>query len=162
MNDKSKNTPSLQESESTGGDRALGGFDFQASLILCKLPYWLSYEGFSTVIWESIGDIEAKFFDPTMGEVVESIEAKNHVVTPTEFWGEIERFQRIHQGSPETYRWFTFSCTGVSKQLEPLVNGLRRLQEPGSFYDTESGVFQNSYQDYKKKVLRLGRDEKNS
>lgn len=53
--------PSLLESESTGGDIAGGGFDFQRNLILNKIPYWLSFEGFTSLIWESIGDIEVKF-----------------------------------------------------------------------------------------------------
>lgn len=159
MSEKNKRTPSLLEAESTGGDIAATGLDFQAYLILCKIPYWLSYEGFASVIWEGIGDIEAKFYDPGKGQVVEAIEAKNHNLTPARFWEEIERFKRMDEGSPGTYRWFTLSCTGLSDALHPLVNGLRRLRDPYPFYDTTSGVFQNSYEDYKEKVKKLGEDD---
>jgi hypothetical protein len=159
LSEKIKRTPSLLEPESTGGDIAATGLDFQAYLILCKIPYWLSYEGFSSVIWEGIGDIEAKFFAPGKGQVIEAIEAKNHDLTPVKFWEEIERFKRMDEGSPGTYRWFTLSCTGLSDNLQPLVNGLRRLRDPYPFYDTSSGVFQNSYEDYKEKVKKLGKND---
>lgn len=158
--EKLNQTPSLLEPESIGGDIASTGMDFQAYLLLCKIPYWLSYEGFTSCIWESIGDIEAKFFDPEYGEIIEVIEAKNHTITPTEFWGEIERFRRIDEGSPGTFRYFTLSCTGLSKELQPLVNGLRRLRDPYSFYSDSSEVIQKSYEQYKQRVLKLGKNEK--
>lgn len=152
-------TPSLLEPESTGGDVASTGMDFQAYLLLCKIPYWLSYEGFTSCIWESIADIEAKFYDPTYGEVREAIEAKNHSITPTEFWEEIERFRGMDKGSPGTFRWFTLSCTGLSKELHPLMNGLRRIRDPYSFYDVSSNVIRNSYEEYKQRVINLGQSE---
>ncbi|WP_096186292.1 CD-NTase-associated endodeoxyribonuclease Cap4 [Evansella halocellulosilytica] len=158
-NENGKQSPSLLEKESTGGDIASSGFDFQAYLILCKLPHWLSFEGFSSVIWESVGDIEAKFFDPQIGEVIEAIEAKDHRITPTEFWEEINRFKKMDEGSPGTYRWFTLSCTGLSETLHPLKNGLRRLRDPYPFYSHTSGVFENSYEEYKEKVIGLGKSE---
>ncbi|GGN59624.1 CD-NTase-associated endodeoxyribonuclease Cap4 [Oceanobacillus indicireducens] len=157
--EKLNQTPSLLEPESTGGDIASTGMDFQAYLLLCKIPYWLSYEGFTSCIWESIGDIEARFFDPENGEVREAIEAKNHSVAKTEFWSEIERFRQMDEGSPGTYRWFTLSCPGLSKELQPLVNGLRRLRDPYSFYSDSSGVIRNSYEQYKQRVIKLGQDE---
>lgn len=159
MSDKTKLTPSLLERESTGGDIASTGLDFQAYLILSKIPYWLSFEGFSSVIWEGIGDIEAKFFAPGKGQVIEAVEAKDYDLTPSTFWTEIERFQRMDKGSPGTYRWFTLSCTGLSDTLKPLVNGLRRIRDPYPFYDISSGVFQNSYEDYKEKVKKLGKND---
>lgn len=158
-NENGKQSPSLLEKESTGGDIASSGFDFQAYLILCKLPHWLSFDGFSSVIWESVGDIEAKFFDPQKGEVIEAIEAKDHRITPREFWEEIDRFKNMDEGSPGTYRWFTLSCTGLSETLHPLKNGLRRLRDPYPFYSHTSGVFENSYEDYKEKVKGLGKSE---
>lgn len=160
MSDKDKQSPSLLEAESKGGDTATKGLDFQANLILCKIPYLLSYEGFSSIIWESIGDIEAKFYVPGIGQIIEVIEAKDHQVTPSEFWEEIERFQRMDEGSPGTYNRFILSCPGLSKALQPLVNGLKRLRDPYPFYDFSSGVFQNSYNDFKKIIKKLDKDDK--
>lgn len=151
--------PSLLEPESTGGDIAEGGFEFQRNLILYKIPYWLSFEGFTSLIWESIGDFEAKFFIPGKGLVNEVLEAKNHQVTPTEFWKEIDRFKRMDKGSPSTYRWFTLSSTAVSPTLKPLINGLRRIRDPYPFYEESSGIFQNSYEQYMELVLGLNKDE---
>jgi hypothetical protein len=151
--------PSLLEPESIGGDIAEGGFEFQRNIILNKIPHWLSYEGFSSLIWEAMGDIEAQFFIPGVGMVIEAIEAKNHSVTPSEFWSEIERFKTMDKGSPGTYRWFTLSCTGVSSTINPLINGLKRIRNPYPFYDTSSGIFQNSYDAYKNIVLGMGKDE---
>ncbi|WP_066385767.1 CD-NTase-associated endodeoxyribonuclease Cap4 [Neobacillus mesonae] len=159
MSENNISRPSLLEPESTGGDIADGGFEFQRNIILNKIPYWLSFEGFTSLIWESIGDIEAKFFIPGIGLVNEAVEAKNHSVTPTEFWAEIERFKRIDKGSPGTYRWFTLSCTAVSPTINPLINGLKRIRNPYPFYDNSSGIFQNSYDAYKNIVLGMGKDE---
>lgn len=100
MSENEINKPSLLELESTGGDIAEGGFEFQRNIILNKIPFWLSYQGFTSLIWESIGDIEAKFFMPEKGSVIEAVEAKNHLVTPTKFWNEIDRFKRMDKGSP--------------------------------------------------------------
>lgn len=159
MSDEKISKPSLLEPESTGGDIAEGGFEFQRNLILNKIPYWLSFEGFTSLIWESIGDIEAKIFLPDKGLVNEALEAKNHQVTPKEFWDEIERFKRMDTGSPNTYRWFSLSCTAVSTSLKPLINGLRRIRDPYPFYEDTSGIFQNSYEEYKQIVLGLNKDE---
>jgi hypothetical protein len=160
MSEEKMPKPSLLEPESTGGDIAEGGFEFQRNLVLNKIPYWLSFEGFTSLIWESIGDIEAKFFIPDKGLINEAVEAKNHLVTPKEFWDEIDRFKRMDIGSPGTYRWFTLlSCTVVSSKIKPLINGLRRIREPYPFYEESSGIFQNSYEDFKQIVLGFKKDE---
>lgn len=62
-------------------------------------------------------------------------------------------------GSPNTYRWFSLSCTAVSTSLKPLINGLRRIRDPYPFYENTSGIFQNSYEEYKQIVLGLNKDE---
>lgn len=159
MSENEINKPSLLELESTGGDIAKGGFEFQRNIILNKIPFWLSYQGFTSLIWESIGDIEAKFFMPEKGSVIEAVEAKNHLVTPTKFWNEIDRFKRMDKGSPGTYRWFTICCTDVSAKIKPLINGLKRIRDPYAFYEETSGIIQNSYEKYKNIVLGLGEDE---
>lgn len=159
LSEDKKLKPSLLEPESIGGDNAEGGFEFQRNLILYKIPYWLSFEGFTSLIWESIGDIEAKFFIPGKGLVNEVLEAKNHQVTPSEFWKEIDRFKRLDKGSPGTYRWFTLSCTTVSPTIKPLINGLRRIRDPYPFYEESSGIYQNSFEQYKELVLGLNKDE---
>jgi len=129
MKDNKSRSPSLLESESRGGDTASSGFDFQSALLAVKIPSWLSYQGFTAFIQESISDIEAKFFVPGQGMIIEAIEAKNRRITPSLFWQEIERFQNMDQGSPGTYRWFTLSCIELSDELKPLVNSLRRIKE---------------------------------
>ncbi|MFE4525250.1 SAVED domain-containing protein [Cytobacillus firmus] len=159
MSEEKMQKPSLLEPESTGGDIAEGGFEFQRNLILNKIPYWLSFEGFTSLIWESIGDIEAKFYIPGNGLVNEVLEAKNHQVTASEFWNEIDRFKRLDKGSPNTYQWFTLSCTAVSPKIKPLINGLRRIRDPYPFYEESSGIHQNSYEQYKELVLGLNKDE---
>jgi hypothetical protein len=95
MKDNNSLSPSLLEPESRGGDTAGSGFDFQSNLILVKIPYWLSYHGFTAFIQESISDIETKFFVPSQGMIIEAIEAKNRRITPNLFWQEIERFQNM-------------------------------------------------------------------
>src|SRR5690606_18878694 len=100
MEHNSNSVPSLFERESRGGDNAERGFSFQEQVILAHIPMWLAYEGFSKIIREAMGDTEAQFFLPGYGTQTELIEAKNHSLTPSEFWDEIERFQGIDKGSP--------------------------------------------------------------
>ena len=152
-------TPSLLEPQSKGGDIAESGFSFQDNILMARIPAWLAKEGFTNMIRESIGDIEANFFIPGSGFIKEFLEVKNHSLTPTEFWKEIKRFQDVDAGTPGTYRWFTLVSAGLSTDLKPLVNGLRRLRDPYYFYDNASGVTENSFQDYIKIVEKLGKDE---
>ncbi|AFY57390.1 hypothetical protein Riv7116_4984 [Rivularia sp. PCC 7116] len=151
--------PSLLEPESKGGDIAEGGFFFQDNIMIAYIPRWLAQEGFTGMIRESIGDIEANFFVPGVGFVKEFLEVKNHSLKPTEFWKEIKRFQEVDDGSPGTYRWFTLVSTGLSTDLKPLVNGLRRLRDPYNFYENDSSIKDNSFQDYVQIVKKLGKDE---
>jgi len=160
MSDKLK--PSLLEPESQGGDTAEGGFTFQENVLLSKIPLWLSYESFTMLIREAIGDIEAKFFTPNHGFQIELIECKNYQLTPSVFWAEINRFIEIDKGSPGTYRWFTLASAGLSEALKPLVNGIRRLRGPYAFYDLQSGVFNNSFGDYIKVVENLSHSKEDA
>lgn len=159
MTDISKQTPSLLEPQSQGGDTAETGFDFQTNLILCKIPFWLSFEGFDSLIREGVADFEAKFFSPAKGITLEAFEAKNHHVAQKEFWGEIERFKEMDSGSHGTFGRFAICCSGISDELKPLINGLRRLRDPQPFYEPASGVTANSYADYVERVRKLGKDE---
>ena len=149
-------TPSLFEPQSRGGDTAEGGFSFQEQYVLSRVPIWLAHNGFTLMIREAMGDTEAKFFVPGHSFQIEFIEAKNHLVTPSEFWAEIGRFQEIDNGSPGDYRWFTLASVGISDSLRPLVNGLRRIRLPYGFYEDSSAIRENSFKDYVAVVTKLG------
>lgn len=166
MNDKGNNTkrastPSLLEDESRGGDTGEGGVSFQADVVLSYIAKWLRMEGFTSMIRESIGDTEAKFFVPGMQYKKEFLEAKNYQVTPTEFWEEIDRFKRVDAGAPGEYQWFTLASAGLSQSVHPLINGLRRLRGPYDFYE-DSVVKDNSYKDYVQVVEKLGKSSEDA
>lgn len=155
---KAASTPSLLEDESRGGDTGEGGIAFQAEVVLSYIPKWLRMEGFTSMVRESIGDTEAKFFVPGRRYKKEFLEVKNHQVPPAEFWQEIERFRRVDAGAPGEYQWFTLASASLSQDLHPLVNGLRRLRDPYDFYD-DSVVMDNSYRDYVRIVEKRGKSE---
>jgi hypothetical protein len=148
--------PSLLEPEARGGDTAEGGFFFQENVILARVPGWLAQDGFTAMIREAVGDAEAKFFVPGRGFVIEYVEVKNHPLTPAEFWDEVKRFQALDAGSPGSYRWFTLASAGLSKELRPLINGLRRVRDPYGFYEDGSALKDNSFDDYVQVVKKLG------
>lgn len=152
-------TPSLLEPQSSGGDRAEAGFSFQESILLVKVPGWLAQDGFTAVIREAIGDIEAQFFDPRKGTQKECLEVKNHHVSSTKFWNEIKRFYEIQAGSSKTYRQFSLITTGVSDKIKPLLNGLKRYRNPEKFYSDSPAIQRNSYKDYLEIIERLGQTE---
>lgn len=150
-------TPSLLESQSRGGDTAEGGSWFQESVILARIPVWLAQDGFTAMLREGIGDAEANFFIPGCGFSKEFLEVKNHTLKPSEFWNEIRRFQEVDAGSPDTYQSFILISAGISKELDPLVNGLRRVRDPDTFYEENSGVKEKSLKDYIQLVEKMCR-----
>ena len=141
-------TPSLLEPQSRGGDIAEGGFSFQDHVVLARIPEWLAQEGFTALVKEATGDVEAKFFAPGQGFVKDLIEVKDHMLQPAEFWKEVRRFQEIDAGSPGTYIRFTLIGAGASKELQPLLNGLERVQGSQDFYEEQDAVKSNSVQEY--------------
>ena len=155
-------TPSLLEPQSRGGDIAEGGFSFQDHIILARIPHWLAQDGFTAMLRENIGDVEAKFFVPEQGFVAELLEVKVYSLQPSHFWKEIKRFKEIDTGSPNTYRVFILVSTGISKDLEPLVNGLRRVRNPNDFYEQNSLVYANSLNDYIQLVKKSGGSEEDA
>ena len=59
--------PSLLEAESRGGDVNERGKMFEAAVILSSIPRWMAMEGFTSMLREGMGDVEAKFFVPGQG-----------------------------------------------------------------------------------------------
>ena len=155
--DPTQSPPSLLSAESRGGDINEGGLDFQMAVLMTYLPRWLAMEGFTMLIREASGDFEAQFFSPGHSYVREFLEAKDHLVTPKEFWDEIEHFQKFDLGGKGEFRWFTLVSAGLSTELHPLINGLRRLRDPYAFYGRNSAILEKSYVDYVAIVEKLGR-----
>jgi hypothetical protein len=153
--------PSLLEPQSRGGDIGEGGINFQAEVILSFIPKWLRMEGFTSMVREAMFDAEAKFFVPGRGHLVEAVEVKDHLVTPTKFWAEFERFKQVEAGSLGEYRWLTLASAGLSSELHPLVNSLRRVRDPYPFYEG-SAVMENSYKEYVQRVTDMGRSEQDA
>lgn len=153
--------PSLLERQSRGGDIGEGGINFQADVVLSMIPRWLKMEGFTSMVRESMGDAEAKFFVPGRGYKKEFIEVKDHQIPPTEFWEEIERFKQMERGTNGEYQWFTIACAGLSQGLHPLVNSLRRIKDSYDFYE-DSQIFGNSYTDYLQVVRGLGKTDEDA
>ncbi len=149
--------PSLLEKESRGGDVNEGGISFQAGVVLSYIPRWIAREGFTAMLREGMGDAEVKFFAPGHGFKKEFIEVKDHIVQPAEFWAEIDRFKEMEVGSPGEYQWFTLATAGLPSTLRSLVRTLRRIRGPYGFYDEDSALMRNSYEEYARKVQALKR-----
>jgi len=154
-----KGTPSLLENESRGGEIAQGGFTFQDGVLLAHIPEWLAHEGFAALVREAVGDTEVRFFTPGEGEFVHLIEAKNHRVTPAEFWAEVRRFRDVDAGANGQFRSFTLACTGLSDEVDAVVNAMSRVRGPAPFYGPNSAVIANSVSDFVAWMDEAGRDE---
>lgn len=161
MNQKTrKKNPSLLDREATGGFHSESGSVFQANVVVGAVCRWLADEGFSALIRESLGDVEANFFVPGMGFQKEFIEAKTHPVEVSEFWNEINRFIELDTCHPGIYRSFTLASPDIHKSLKPIVNGLDRVRNPVEFYGRSSSVISLSYEDFEKLVKKQKRSEK--
>lgn len=160
-NQSEANEPSLLERQSRGGDIGEGGINFQADVVLSMIPRWLRMEGFTSMVRESMGDAEAKFFVPGRGYRKEFIEVKDHQIRPTEFWQEVERFKQMERAVGGEYQWFTLASSGLHQDLHPLVNSLRRISDPYDFYK-DSQIFKNSYDGYRSRVTSLGKTDEDA
>ena len=156
---KNQQISSLSSPQATGGDIAEGGFQYQANLIIARIPNWLAQDGFTEMIRESLGDVEAKFFVPGRGFRREFIQYKNHRMTPSKFWSEIKHFQKMNQEASTSYQRLVLACTGVSDELGPTINGLRRVRDAYPFYDGAQQIQDASYDDFVKAVARLGKSK---
>ena len=144
------------EPQSTGGEVAEAGFDFQTHALLQKLPAWLAREGFSAFTCESMGDMEAKFFVPGHGERIEFLEAKNYQLPAKGFWEELRRFHDLETASPGTFANFTLVCNGLPQEVATLWRLLERIRKPAEFYGQDSGIFENSWREFEQRVLDAG------
>ncbi|HBZ35416.1 MAG TPA: hypothetical protein DEO33_03190, partial [Rikenellaceae bacterium] len=156
---KRKLKNSLLSAEATGGDIAESGFQYQASLIASRVPYWLKHDGFTEAIQEALGDVEASFFVPERGICREFVEYKNHRLTPSEFWPEIERFWEMDKTSPEAYCKFVLACKDVSDDIKSMLNALRRVRDAYPFYQNASAIQNSSFSDFETIVNNLYQKE---
>ena len=152
-------TGSLLAPQATGGDIAEGGFRYQANLITAQIPIWLAEDGFTEMIRESLGDVEAKFFIPNVGLTREFVEYKNHLLQPKEFWGEVENFWEKDKHAPDSYQRFVLACTSISDGLKPIINALRRIRDAFPFYDGAKQIQDASYNDFVNRVKKQGKSK---
>ena len=156
MNQK-QNTLSLLAPQATGGDIAEGGFQYQTNWIIARIPRWLAQDGFTEMIREALGDVEAKFFVPGAGMRREFVEYKNHNLQPSKFWEEVENFWEKDQHAPNSYQRFVLACTSVSTQLKPVINALRRVRDAYPFYDGAIEIQDTSYDQFVEAVTKLNK-----
>lgn len=143
-----QNSLSLIAPQATGGDTAEGGFQYQINWTIARIPIWLAQDGFTEMIRESLGDVEAKFFVPGIGWCREFVEYKNHLLQPNEFWTEIEDFWGKNQQSPDSYQRFVLACPSVSTGLNSVMNALRRVRDAYPFYEDAQEIQDTSYSDF--------------
>ena len=158
MNQK-QNTLSLLAPQATGGEIAEGGFQYQANLITAQIPSWLAKDGFTEMIRESLGDVEAKFFTPSVGLNREFVEYKNHLLQPKEFWEEIENFWEKNKQAPDSYQRFVLACTSVSRELNPIINALDQVRDAYPFYDEAKQIQDTSYNHFVEVVKKRGKSK---
>ena len=158
MNQK-QNTLSLLAPQATGGEIAEGGFQYQANLITAQIPSWLAKDGFTEMIRESLGDVEAKFFTPSVGLNREFVEYKNHLLQPKEFWEEIENFWEKNKQALDSYQRFVLACTSVSRELNPIINALDQVRDAYPFYDEAKQIQDTSYNHFVEVVKKRGKSK---
>jgi hypothetical protein len=128
----------LLEKESTGGAIARVGFDYQDAFVLQHLPLWLSQSAFSHVVSEAIGDVEVCYVASGWGVRRVMYEAKNHTLTSTEFWKEVDRFKTAYDKSSSEYVRFALVCRDYNSTTAPLLAKLERLRGVGVSFQVDS------------------------
>lgn len=133
-------TVGLLEKESTGGAIARVGFEYQDAYVLQNLPKWLSQSAFSHVVSEAVGDVEVCYYGPNGGVRHLMLEAKNHELSSTGFWEEIQRFKTVYESAPLEFVRFGLVCRGYNSKTSPFVGMLMRLRGVGTAYQPDSVI----------------------
>ena len=153
MSEKKSKLGSLLEKDATGGEIAEHGFSFQEGMLLARLPAWLAQSGFSQVIREALGDTEANFFVPGRGSCREFNEYKDHRLTPSEFWPEIDRFLELERAHAGVYRSYRLVCVDVNDALRALCRALDRARRALPFYDGVSSIRDVTFDELAERVM---------
>ncbi len=156
MSDKKSKPGSLLGKEATGGEIAEHGFSFQEAMLLARVPVWLAQSGFSQAIREALGDTEAKFFIPGRGNCREFNEYKDHRLTPSEFWPEVDHFLELEEAHPGAYRAYRLVCPEVNEDLRALCRALDRARRALPFYDGVSSIHDGTFDELAEKVVDGG------
>ncbi len=156
---KKRKPSSLLSPQARGGDIAEQGFQYQFNSTIIQIPNWLAQDGFTEMIREALGDVEAKFFVPSADIRHEFVEYKNYRLKRNEFWQEIENFREIDQQDPDSHQQFVLACQSVADELKPITNSLKRVRDPYSFYDAAKQIQDISYSDFVEVVKSRGKSK---
>jgi hypothetical protein len=154
--------PTFTDREAKGGDIGSRGFEHQKAFMLAKLPSWLASSSFSAVTYELVGDIEVKYFEPVVGELIDFYQVKDKILTPTELFNIIRDFQA--KGAEGPFRHFYVVCSGLSQTASPIGEALDRIRreapdDTAAFYPSRTGLVSNTEADFIARVTSLGGDE---
>ena len=152
-------TAGLLEGESTGGAVARVGFEYQDAFVLQHLPRWLAQGAFSHVVSEAVGDVEVCYHAP--GGAVQRVlhEAKDYVLTSTQFWAEITRFKQVHDTSPAEFPHFALVCRDFNSVTAPLVSKVARLRGVGASFDDDSVMLAGAQREIVEWAMGKGQSE---
>jgi tetratricopeptide (TPR) repeat protein len=129
---------SMLDPKYIGGIVGGKGYAFQNAYILHRLPYWLADPALVGLQPEDWDDVEV-FFEDEAGKRREAIQVKDHPVTPSEAKGIFHEFQhRADEGQRNgiAYR-FRLASLGVSKELQPVKNGVELYQARTGYSEAE-------------------------
>lgn len=141
----------------TGGDINSRGIEHQKAFMLANLPRWLSQSAFSAVTYELVGDIEVKYFEPGVGEVIDFYQVKDYNLKPAELFNILNDFQAKDAEGP--FKHFYVVCSGVSKEVGPIEAALDRMRrqapaDAAAFYPPGTALESNTVADFIARVVK--------
>lgn len=154
--------PTYTDKAATGGDINSRGIEYQKAYMLANLPHWLAHSAFSAVTYELVGDIEVKYFDPEVGEVIDFYQVKGYDLKPAELFGIIGDFQNKVTEGP--FRHFYVVCGGLSRDARPVASALDRIrrqapEDAAAFYPPGTALESNTVADFIAQVVKRGNTE---
>lgn len=128
--------PTLTEAKGMGGVIALQGFDYQLWDGLARLPAWLRNPGFEGMIFESLEDLEARFFAPhaPRRHLLERYQAKSGALTRGDLIDVLNAFRRFEANFPQAARLQTLVTPGLRPSLSWLARNPDRVRRARPFY----------------------------
>lgn len=132
----SSDRPALTDRRGMGGIIAQDGFDYQVWDALARLPAWLRDPSFEGLAFETLEDVEVRFFAPhtPRGRAIDRFQAKSGEPDRSTLLDLFEAFKRFDEAYPQAARVHTLVTRSLPAKLNWIARDQDRVRRARPFY----------------------------
>lgn len=157
----SSDRPTLIDRRGMGGIIAQDGFDYQIWDALARLPAWLRNPSFEGMAFETLEDVEVRFFAPhtPRGRVIDRFQAKSGGPDRSKLVDVFEAFKRFDEAYPSAARVHTLVTQSLPAKLNWIARDQDRVRRARPFYAPFADITAGSDATLRRKLVEEFGDE---